>query len=181
MAFATSPAFLGAEPHRVTTGPRAGWWILRDEETLGRDLAAALSAAELAEATLAGELPNDVFSASNRTLDAMREAPGVAYADLSEPARARLRDLVLEYVSNSAEDLQTERLLRVERGGWEAVRFGWIAGNGERIYYRVQGPEFLIEYCAVSLSPNHVHTVWRDFDGDFGRDILAEHMNGSAH
>jgi hypothetical protein len=27
----------------------------------------------------------------------------------------------------------------------------------------------------VQNEANHVHSVWRDFDGDFGRDILGEH------
>ena len=25
-------------------------------------------------------------------------------------------------------------------------------------------------------SANHIHTVWRDFKGDFGRDLLLEHL-----
>jgi len=26
---------------------------------------------------------------------------------------------------------------------------------------------------------NHMHSVWRDFDGDFGRDLLREHVAAS--
>ena len=51
-------------------------------------------------------------------------------------------------------------------------------------YYRVQGPLFLIEYDASQDGGNHVHTVWRDFTGDFGRDLLREHYEnakGTAH
>jgi hypothetical protein len=28
---------------------------------------------------------------------------------------------------------------------------------------------------------NHIHSVWRDFDGDFGRDLLREHLKSVAH
>ena len=28
---------------------------------------------------------------------------------------------------------------------------------------------------------NHVHAVWRDFNGDFGRDLLREHLAAVAH
>ena len=28
--------------------------------------------------------------------------------------------------------------------------------------------------------PNHVHSVWRDFDHDFGADLLGEHYK-AAH
>jgi hypothetical protein len=26
-----------------------------------------------------------------------------------------------------------------------------------------------------------VHSVWRDFSGDFGRDLLREHVKGLPH
>jgi hypothetical protein len=39
----------------------------------------------------------------------------------------------------------------------------------------VQGKTFLLEYDNVQNNANHVHSVWRSFDGDFGRDILGEH------
>jgi hypothetical protein len=48
----------------------------------------------------------------------------------------------------------------------------------------VQGPSFLIEYDASPGDGNHIHTVWRDFTGDFGRDLLREHYaaaRGTVH
>jgi len=39
---------------------------------------------------------------------------------------------------------------------------------------RVQGPQFLIEYDATQDRGNHIHSVWRDFNGDFGRDLLRQ-------
>ena len=42
----------------------------------------------------------------------------------------------------------------------------------------MQGPTFLIEYDNAQNDGNHVHSVWRDFDGDFGRDLLREHLKG---
>lgn len=57
------------------------------------------------------------------------------------------------------------------------MNFAWAGGKerGEPHYYRVQGKTFLLEYDNVQNEANHVHSVWRDFDGDFGRDILGEH------
>ena len=26
---------------------------------------------------------------------------------------------------------------------------------------------------------NHIHSVWRDFEGDFGRDVLRDHYRGA--
>ena len=43
----------------------------------------------------------------------------------------------------------------------------------------MQGPLFLIEYDASQNDGNHIHTVWRDFNGDFGRDLLREHYQSA--
>ncbi|MEX2467161.1 MAG: DUF3500 domain-containing protein, partial [Gemmatimonadota bacterium] len=43
-------------------------------------------------------------------------------------------------------------------------------------YYRVQGPTFLIEYDNTQNGANHIHSVWREFEGDFGRDLLRDHI-----
>ncbi len=48
-------------------------------------------------------------------------------------------------------------------------------GPGIGHYYRIQGPSFLIEYDNTQTKANHQHIVWRDFTGDFGVDVLAEH------
>ena len=64
--------------------------------------------------------------------------------------------------------------------GW-----GWrFAGSTEPRqphYYHVQGSRLLAEYDNTERDANHVHTVWRDPHGDFGRDILAEHYATSHH
>ena len=59
----------------------------------------------------------------------------------------------------------------------------WMGGlgRGEPHYYRVQGPTFLIEYDCTQNGANHVHSVWRDFEGDFGVDLRAEHHRNSPH
>ena len=66
------------------------------------------------------------------------------------------------------------------------MRFGWAGATerGRQHYYRVQGPRFLIEYDASQDGGNHIHTVWRDFNGDFGRDLLRQHYEaakGTGH
>jgi hypothetical protein len=45
----------------------------------------------------------------------------------------------------------------------------------------VQTPKFLFEYDNTQNNANHVHAVWRDFDGDFGADLLREHYEASHH
>jgi hypothetical protein len=46
---------------------------------------------------------------------------------------------------------------------------------GKGTYYRIQGPTILIEYDNTQNNANHVHTVIRDLQHDFGGDELLEH------
>ena len=48
-------------------------------------------------------------------------------------------------------------------------------------YYRIQSPSFLIEYDNTQNQSNHSHSVWRDFENDFGRDVLALHYQRHDH
>ena len=69
--------------------------------------------------------------------------------------------------------------------GSRRLHFAWAGGIevGEPHYYRIQGPRLLVEYDNTQRDVNHVHSVWRDPDGDFGDDILARHYRetGSGH
>lgn len=70
---------------------------------------------------------------------------------------------------------------RIERAGLEAVRFAWAGGleRGQGHYYRVQGRTFVMEYDNTQDHANHIHTVWRDTERDFGVDLLREHYLAS--
>ena len=48
-------------------------------------------------------------------------------------------------------------------------------------YYRVQGARLLAEYDNTQRGVNHIHTVWRDLDDDFGSDVLAHHYANAHH
>ena len=114
------------------------------------------------------------------------EATGIAAAELDERSRALLWKLVEVYAGSFEPGLARARLERARHGGLEALRFGWAGSTarGKPHYYRVQGPLFLIEYDASQSDGNHIHTVWRDFTGDFGRDLLREHYSmarGTSH
>ena len=100
---------------------------------------------------------------------------GIAASQLSEAQRAQLVKLIEVYARTFERSLADARMARVREGGVENLRFGW-AGRPPRPphYYRVQGPRFLIEYDASQDGGNHIHTVWRDFNGDFGRELPAK-------
>ena len=65
-------------------------------------------------------------------------------------------------------------------GELATLRFGWAgsAKPGEPHYFRIQGATALIELD--NSGGNHIHAVWRDYTGDWGRDALREHYRRSA-
>ena len=125
--------------------------------------------------------PTARSSPATRTSVEPLEAAGIPAAKLDEKQRALLWKLVETYARSFEPGLAEARLARAKQGGIEAIRFGWAGSTkrGGQHYYRVQGPLFLIEYDASQNDGNHIHTVWRDFNGDFGRDLLREHYQAA--
>ena len=74
-------------------------------------------------------------------------------------------------------------MAQITKAGVEKIAFAWAGEieRGKKHYYRVQGPTFLIEYNNAQNDGNHIHSVWRDFNGDFGRDLLREHLAADPH
>ena len=96
--------------------------------------------------------------------------------------RTILLELIAEYTGRYRKDLADADLKKIATAGIAKIRFGWAGGThpGEAWYYRIQGPTFLMEAANTQNNANHIHTTWRDFTNDFGRDILAEHYQQHA-
>ena len=97
--------------------------------------------------------------------------------------REMLMKVVDVYAGYMADDIAAERMAELKKAGLEKIAFAWAgeAERGKKHYYRIQGPTFLIEYDNTQNDGNHIHSVWRDFNGDFGRDLLREHIATVAH
>lgn len=174
---ATTPAFLGANPHRVTEGSLAGIRPLGAEEDLARGLLDSLTPQQRAASIVAPEAPRDIFTSNARRV-AFTDVPseGLPVRQLSREQRRVFDQLVGVYVDNVDGAEAAYRRSRVEQAG-ERITFAWMGSGarGEPHYYRVHGATFLIEYDNLQSGANHSHTVWRDYANDFGRDWLAEH------
>ena len=79
--------------------------------------------------------------------------------------------------------LAKNRMKKIADEDMNELRFGWAGATepGKPHYYRIQGKNFLIEFDNTQNKANHIHTVWRDFYGDFGRDLLKEHYKNTKH
>jgi hypothetical protein len=186
---AESPSFFGANPATVPKnarfGARQGLRVLAAEEDEARALLAMLSAAQRKEAVFESRTFGEIVTGNAAKVDPLKPA-GTAAAQMDEKQRAQLWKLIEVYAGSFEPGLAAARLARARQGGIEAIHFGWAGATerGRPHYYRVQGPQFLIEYDCTQNDGNHIHTVWRDFNGDFGRDLLKQHYEnakGSSH
>lgn len=112
-----------------------------------------------------------------------RAPKGVSAGLLDASQKEMLRRLLGVYVDRIAEELADLEAAKFAGSHLDEVHFAWAGGTepGEPHYYRMQGPRFLAEYDNTQRGASHIHTVWRDPDGDFADDLLAHHYRTSPH
>ena len=164
-----APFFHGARP----TVTDSGATVMRREEEAARELITSLPAG-LREAAVF----NDASLRNHLTGNAVAVDPldpvGIALGDLPEPQRTLATEIIGAYLESLPEAVAAEQWARLQDADLNSVRFGW-AGSAERFephYYRLQGPTFVLEFDNSRNSGTHIHSVWRDFDQDFGRHLL---------
>jgi len=179
---ASSPAFFGANPAEVRDGPQKGTRVLGAEEDAGRALLDSLDAAQRSTAILPIEAPGDILTTTKVTVDPLSPI-GIKASAMTRPQRELLMSLIDVYAGLMAADVAAERMDRLKKAGLDNIAFAWAGETekGKKHYYRLQGPTFLVEYDNTQNDGNHIHSVWRDFNGDFGRDLLREHLKSNPH
>ena len=178
----SAPTFFGSNPAEVREGPQKGQRTLGLEEDAARALLDALDPAERTTAILQDTAPNEMLTENRSAVDPLNPI-GLKASAMTPPQRDRLVKLIEVYTAFVAPDLATERMQKIRKAGIENIAFAWAGETerGKKHYYRVQGPTFLIEYDNSQNNGNHIHSVWRDFNGDFGRDLLREHLQQYPH
>jgi hypothetical protein len=173
---ASSPNFFGANPAEVREGPRTGLRALKREEDIARDLMNALTEEQRKVAIVNPMAPREITTSNTRKA-AINGAPqGIKYALLTGAQKEILEALVAEYATNFPAVIADFRMDQFRKNQGEAY-FAWMGGiaKGEGHYYLLRTPAFLIEYDNTQDGNNHIHSVWRDFNGDFGQDLLGGH------
>ena len=176
---APTPLFLGANPAEVPTpSSMPALRPLAAEEDLARSLVTAMSKSQRAAAIVSRDAPDDILTTAEVRLDrsTMPAPDGVAIADLEGKARDLFDGLLETYITRLSPELAAPRRETIERAR-PSLMFAWAGGTKrrERHYYRIQGDGVLIEYDNTQNDANHIHTVWRDPDGDFADDLLRRH------
>ena len=177
---ADTPSFFGSNPAEVREGPRKGLRILAHEEDLARDLLESLSAEQKKVAIVTQEAYKDILTAASRKAALEGQPSGLSAAKMNKKQFDLLQTLLADYANNVPEQLAQTRMDHIKKAGTNLF-FAWagVEQRGGPHYYRIQSPTFLIEYDNTQNDANHIHSVWRDFNGDFGLDLLAMHYQAS--
>jgi hypothetical protein len=177
-----APFFFGVYPAEVKEGPKKGMRIMKDEEDIGFELINSLTAEQKQKAIFKLKAFLEIVTTNSEKV-APFEPVGIFAKDMTYSQKTVLNKLIAAYLLSMPPDLAKARIKKITTEDINDIRFGWAGDTipGKPHYYRIQGKTFLIEFDNTQNNANHIHTVWRDFNGDFGLDLLREHYHESKH
>jgi Protein of unknown function (DUF3500) len=179
---AFTPVFFGVYPAEIREGKNKGRRIIKDEEDLGFELINMLTSEQKLKAIFQSKAFNDIVTTNAIHVGPLAPA-GILAKDLKLQQKNILNKLIACHLSSMPTEIAEMRMKRIVSEDFNEVRFGWAGGliKGVPHYYRIQGKTFLIEFDNTTHNANHIHIVWRDFNGDFGIDLLNEHYRKNKH
>ena len=171
------PSFWGTNPAVCDFGPGRRLVALEVEEMAARKLRLSLSTKQTKAAVIANQAPRDILTSALPSVEKIKET-GLAFGELNKAQQSELTNLIQEYINRHRAVVAKEDWAKIVKAGIDKIRFSWAGSTKpfEPHYYRIQGPTFLLEYANTQNGANHIHATWRDFNGDFGRDVLREHF-----
>ncbi|QDT96445.1 DUF3500 domain-containing protein [Gimesia aquarii] len=188
--FSVTPSFFGSNPGKITSGNLAGVEVLEKEQTLALSLIQSFDNDQMAIATidtsamdkklLQKSVIKEVLTTDEPKADrGLFTFKGISFADLDPSQQKKLLNLVNVYTTRFRPEILNGTRYKGRIKDGSDLYFAWSGGKkrGEFHYYRIQSKTFLIEFANTQNNANHVHAVWREFDGDFGRDYLSEHFS----
>jgi len=180
LAFA--PFFFGIYPAEVKDGPKKGMRIIKEEEDLGFELVNSFTPEQKQKAVFQLQSFTDIVTTNSEQVGQLKPV-GIFAREMTPAQKILLNKLIVAYLLSMPPLTANARMKKITKEDMDALRFGWAGGTKPGIphYYRLQGNTFLIEFDNTQSNANHIHTVWRDFNGDFGADLLFEHYHNSKH
>ncbi len=169
---AGSPLLLAANPAEIKAGDRKGHRTLPEIENHARTLIRSFTPEQDRIAKQAKHFPE--IREGQPTADV--GAPvGLTVDRLTAEQQTTLNQLLEAYTARMPEDLATYEMKLVQSTPREKLYFAYSgsANPGEAYTYRIQGPQFVVEFLNVQADSaknpaNHIHSAWRRLPRDFG-------------
>jgi hypothetical protein len=154
--------------------------VLAAEEDLARDLITSLNGDQRKTAIILETAPKDILTTNTRKAAIEGQPSGLLAANMNGKQFDKLQALLAEYENNVPMQVAAAREDLVKKAG-RNIWFAWAGGvdKGDPHYYRIQSSSFLVEFDDTQDDANHIHSVWREFNGDWGEDLLKEHYQQS--
>lgn len=118
------------------------------------------------------------LTADHRQALAFTSTPlGLPAAELGRAQRHGLTDLLGQYLHRLPDQVADREMAAIAGERFDGLHLAWAGSTvaGEPMYYRIQGDGLVVEFDNTQGGANHIHAVWRDPQGDFGLDVLADH------
>jgi hypothetical protein len=169
---AGGPVLFGSNPAEVKDGPKKGLRPLPDIEDHVRAIVKSLNADQDKVAKQAKHFAEIKEGQPRADVGA---PVGITADKLTEQQKAILVKLLQAYADRMPEDLAAEDMKKVKATPDAKLYFAYSGGvtPGEPYTYRVQGPEFVVEFLNIQADSaknpaNHIHSAWRRLPTDFG-------------
>jgi hypothetical protein len=177
-----TPGFMGSNPGIVPSGAQKGKQILKQESDIAYALLKSFTPDQLKKVIIATESPYEIVTGNSRKAS-LEKMEGLPVSKMNASQKKRFTELLNVYIGRYHKTLAQYQMNKLEKEGLEKLHFAW-AGSTDRSaghYYRIHGPVLLIEFDNTQNEANHVHTVVRDLQNDFGEDFLNEHYQKTSH
>jgi hypothetical protein len=173
-----TPTLTGAQPSLYTVN---GQTIrpLGGESDKGYALLKSLDATQQKQAILSYNLADLVLGPGqdNKVI----QPEGLKATSMTAQQRQNLLDIIAEW-SGIVHESEAESRMAEIKAGLDDTYFAWSGpttvdpGKNISAYYRIQGPQLVIEYAPQRMGGDpsmHVHTMYRDPTNDYGKKYAA--------
>lgn len=177
-----NPFFFGSNPAEVPQGDKKGLRVLLAEEDLARQLLVSLTPYQKTIAVIDTDAPSDILTRNAPKVE-FESVEGLAVESMQVHQRELLVQLVYEYIDRLPNEIAEIERRKLREESLNDIHFAWAGGEERRMphYYRLHGPFFFVEYDNTQNNANHIHSVWRHIEDDFGGDLLRLHYNKTKH
>ena len=176
--FSVTPSFLGSSPVRTNHWDAHEIEVFEDEQKLSLSLVESLTEGQKIKAEL--NRSNGPRATSKIFREDFQNDQGLTFSELNSEQQGLLRRLIFAFAQKYRPEILEQIDQRKAIIDTNSIRFSYRLTSKSYIsYFRILTNEYLIEYD--NQGGNHIHAAWRDFEGDFGRDLIKQHLTKENH
>ena len=176
--FSVTPSFWGSSPVRTNNWVGHEIEVFEHEQKLSLSLVESLTEGQKIKAELNRSKGPQATPKIFR--EDFQNDQGLPFSELNSAQQELLKRLIFAFAQKYRPEIFEQVDERKPIIDTSSIRFSYRPTSKLYIsYFRILSHEYLIEYD--NQGGNHIHAAWRDFDGDFGRDLIKQHLTKENH